>query len=250
MAIRSRVPTYQIRCISYDGEHLGEVLAAMALKQELANSSSDKSEFVLVKSDLNGHISLQGVEGRSLRLKFLKAGYLEPRQKSHFSFAQSGSPRDHSPDPNSPVFFQMWKLGGGQTELVEKEIKVKVSGDNVKHYVNLTDGRVVEESKVAQVPTAPQPNPLGFGTYIPASIEDFDLSFQIHIDDSAGQKRTYPWSFNITMRQGGLRQTDDLYLFTAPESDYQGQFQYDMQAAGPSWSSSPHKSFYVTSRAG
>lgn len=223
------------KVIDQHGEHIPDVKVEITISQRNESLASlmsggrkiikNNKEFF---TDWDGRFSITNEYGDSLTVTSLeKDGYVENDWKS-FAFGTGRyATTAHKPDPDNPVIFQMWKELAETEPLIKKEKGHTTIFDGGEIYINLITG---EE---ADVPS------------------NGDVMVSAFMEENA-KLRPYDWSATVKVPDGGLIETEDKYLYLAPENGYKEEMSYsfnkndwDEKSKDSKWSSSIEKKFYV-----
>ncbi len=187
-------------------------------------SLKNKTEKIELSSDNGGLFSLTGIRGSRLYIdKFEKEGYIEGNFSRRFGYGRH-TPEIHYPNRDNPVVIRMWKKG--ETEpLVREETEIIVTGDNREFYTDLISGTTSEELT-----------------------DQADLVIRMKID-KPDEENLYNWHISIGAVNGGLIETDDEFLYQAPESGYQQNMNMFFDKTFR-WSNDAYKKLYLKSRNG
>ncbi len=176
-------------------------------------------------TDNNGTFVLKDIKGKYLYINKIECeGFEYPKVAEHFSFNYGGNQEaKHIPDQNNPTIFKMWKKGESEP-LIKSRKAYKIKSDGSVYYIDL-----LKERKSIDEP------------------ENFDLIVEMKIDKTNGSNR-YNWSIIFKSRNGGLVETEDTFLYEAPEKGYQESIKLDFNNDDPKWSSIVERKFYLKSR--
>lgn len=184
------------------------------------------------RSDASGIFFIKAPAGRGFTIeRMAKPGYLLPpdlqkRRGSLFWYNYDQlDPKAFNPAAGEPVVFHLWKLGQPE-QLVGGEIFYGVVPDGTINTIDLLT------KKHAPGETA----------------GDIRVSIQRPADVKWGD-RDYDWSWRIEGVDGGLIETDDEFMFRAPEEGYQPSIEVKV-SPGPDWHEDSHRRLYLRSRAG
>jgi hypothetical protein len=210
------------KIIDQDGGPIPDVRITMRARQWTLLTPTDvdaafpKHE---TRTDANGNFEWTGVEGDAVELDLIeKAGY-RPSPKTPHSLGLSGS------SVENPVIFKMWKEGVKEP-LVEGSKVFGIDADGRVYTLNLLDGKKVE------------------------SAADGDLRVSIVRPRGVKYRDKYQWSFVIEGVGGGLLETDDEFMYLAPESGYKPKFETQLDPGDPAWAPLVKKQFFIRSRGG
>ncbi len=175
-------------------------------------------------SDYEGLFSLTGVTGTSLHIEKLeKKGYVEGNRSGSFDYAKYKP--IHNPDINNPVIIRMWRKG--ETEpLIREKTKIRVTGDNREFFTNLISGKTFSELT-----------------------DKADLGIRMEIDKPVNNTPRYNWRIIIRAINGGLIETDDIFLYQAPKNGYRQSLDMFFDRTFR-WSGDAYRKVYLKSRNG
>lgn len=173
---------------------------------------------VATETDLSGCFEIHNVTGDGFDVESIqKAGYaLSPKTPNGFD-PNNGS-------LNNPVIIKMWKLGDKE-QLVTGE----------KFWGIIPDGRVYTIDLLKG---------------IKAESADAAGDFRIAVSRPAGVSRQdrYDWSFQIMPIEGGIIETEDDFMYQAPERDYASKYDFHLNASETPWTYRIKKKFYTEAR--
>ena len=158
----------------------------------------------------------------------LKVGY-EPstRNPTRFDFFRVEAPR-HVPDPLNPVVFRMWRKHGAEP-MAFQDVRIKIPYDGTAVVFDLVKG--------VQVPDPGQPG----------DIRVTLLRSPLNI--MPGQRK-FDWQATIEAIDGGLKESQDEFMFLAPEAGYQPKIVLGFAGDDPKWTADRKVSFYIHNRGG
>jgi hypothetical protein len=161
-------------------------------------------------TDANGYFSVEGISGSDLDIESVgKKGYrLSPKTEMGYRYGQSPVP--FYPDPNKPVIIKMWK------ELETKESLVTGS-----HVFGIDPGKIYTLDLMQGKKFEGQ--------------ADGDLRVSITRPSVINSKDRYPWSYSIEAINGGLIETDDEFMYLAPEVGYEPNLARLFNPADSDW---------------
>ena len=197
--------------IRMSGEHVFYLIA-----QGIASTNIEMKTL----TDSDGRFEWTDAKGDALTVESVeKAGYKLSPNAAHNFAPSSGSFAE-------PVIFKMWKLG---------EKAQLVAGD--KFWGIIPDGRIYTIDLLQ-------------GTKEESANANGD--FRISITRPAGVSRQdhYNWSFQITPIDGGIMETEDDFMYLAPELGYAAKFDFLFDTSRSSWTYTVKKSFYIKTRGG
>lgn len=193
--------------------------------------TTQKSVPIEVITDRQGRFSILGTRGWSLKIeKLVKSGYASSKNFHGASFMYSGI-NEHSiykANPDKPTVFRLWKKG-----VTEPLFKVE------RNYNLITDGRVYNIDLLK-------------GTISEGSLVPSDLRVSVKRPPQSKITVPFEWAFTIDAVDGGVVETGDEYLFSAPEVGYLPGYEYVIPAAKKAinWNIGLKKKFYLNSRGG
>ena len=189
---------------------------------EYTTPNGDASTFPKTETltDSDGRFEwASGASGDVLSIKsIVKDGYFLSPKTTLFLGPSSGS-------FENPVIFKMWKEGNKES-LIGGSHVFGIDSDGSIYTLNLLTGK--------------KGGPDAEG----------DLRVAITRPNDADPKDKFQWSFTIAGIGGGLLESDDEFMYLAPESGYTPQFEMHLNPIDPLWKSSVTKQFYISTRNG
>jgi hypothetical protein len=185
--------------------------------------SPDPKKTILSGPD--GRFSIAGIQGRCLSVSVRKEGYVDIGTNSikSFEYAEFFDNHFYIPDPNGPVVFKLQKLMGA--EPIYKFLPygtITVGGAPL--VLDVETGKISKQGDLACSVT------IGPGR------GDFDAAdFTVMLEGLNG---------------AGFRQSDEEFLFNAPESGYQNTLVLALKADDPNYRASQTLRFYVKTCSG
>jgi hypothetical protein len=176
-------------------------------------------------TDSNGDFSFEDSTGDSLTIESVaKDGYrLSPRAQTGFGYGRVPIP--FHPDPQNPVILKMWREFGTKEPLITGNHIFGV--DSGKTYtLDLIHGKKIEGEV------------------------DGDLLVSITRPNEVNSRDRYPWSYSIEAIHGGLIETDDEFMYLAPESGYELKFVRQFDPTDSDWNLDVAKQFFIRTRDG
>lgn len=200
-------------------------LSAMHAIEALPGVQGSRSEEIVRVTDGTGRFSLSGVSGNDVSVKSVElAGYeLSPKIKRGFSYY--GTQDIHKPDAQAPVVFRMWKVAGAE-KLVTSDKFFGVVPDGRVYVIDLLGEKKAEGGNAG----------------------DFKVS--IRRPAQIGSTAKYDWSCTIEGIGGGVIETQDEFMYRAPERGYLPRYEVNVSANDPQWSGDAKRQFYLKSREG
>jgi hypothetical protein len=173
-----------------------------------------------ISSDGNGLFSLTGRCGKVLEVRVEKDGYYTVQGGKGalaFEYADPSSPYWYEPDPNSPVIFHLRKKGEG-SKLFSKTLTVPLNNSHPQDRVNLMQG-FIKPDGVLTITTDKS-------KFLPGN-------------------QPFPWTFGLSMSEGGLVETKEQFPFEAPTDGYTSTITLAMTNTDRSvWQSGVKKTYY------
>ncbi len=184
-----------------------------------AKGTSEKT----VYSDMAGRFDLTGVSGKNLGvIQVYKDGYYRMNKgvQVGFEYAAFFEPTFHQPDSNNPVLFRLRKAGEIPSELIVRESLIGLPANGAPQTIDLRTGSKVAAGDVRISVTRGEPN----------------------------EAKRYDWSIQIEGANGsGLIESEDEFMFEAPEEGYLPEYSYRFDAGSPDWQGEVRKNYYVRS---
>jgi hypothetical protein len=185
---------------------------------------ASNSKSIETYTDENGLFRVNNLKGRVLYIdKIEKNGYIKANieEKSSFGYTKNYG-EVHIPDNNMPVVYKMWKKEGSEP-LIKSKLRIRISNDKKEYYINLVKGMSSSEP------------------FQPA-----DLTIRMHAEQIS--EKIGDWSFTITAVNGGLCETNDTFLYKAPDTGYKKELVVLINEENPQWP--VMKKIYLKSRDG
>lgn len=179
-------------------------------------------------TDSAGRFQLTGVSGKNLGVnQIFKEGYYPVTKgiQTGFEYAAFFEPTYHEPDVNSPVVFRLRKAGEIPNELLARETMMGIAPTGQPHYIDLQTTRKSSEAQA-------------------------DIAIRITRTAPKEQQR-YDWSASIEGVNGaGLIESDDEFMFEAPQNGYKPAYSYEFAEGSPDWANNFKRKYYVTAEGG
>ena len=183
-------------------------------------------ENLKLKTDSNGYFEVKGEKARKLSVRSLqKKGYLDKPNNRHF---QAWKGNQVFGEQTNPLIYTLWKEGEDTEYLVKFSRKLKIKGDdpNKSYSMNLLSGSNS------------------------TNLSQGDLIVRV---DNPGRLDSFQgnYSWKVTLRSidpKGLQLTNDTFLYIAPDSGYENEIVFEVNADDPKWESSfTNKKLYFKS---
>ena len=188
-----------------------------------------KHTAISLESDVDGLFFVNELVGRTLLVESIeKVGY-RPAREGRSSLGSFGYgpnyTNPHFASKDSPVSFFLWKTG-------ETEPMIKAQ---MRLWISMKPGE--------------QANSLFFLTGRSIYGEDPSGDLVVSVNNrSKKQTGKFDWSIKLSPLEGGIMETDDAFLYRAPESGYLDEYEFEMLAEDPKWQSGVYdKKFYLRS---
>lgn len=205
----------------------------------------------MTKTGADGTFQLSGFKGESIGVAVRKNGYEQLANSGGFIYSLMYK-NAHTPDPSKPVVLRMWKLAGPEP-MIRQRRTYRIVGDGRTYSLNLVEDpdsskslrpfvywRNAEEYRIKMLE--------GTGPSLEKSQTDLQISVHAPTEDSKNVRR--PWSYILTVPEGGVVGLSGPFPYLAPEQGYQSEFIFMMDPTDPAWSDRPTKQFYLKSRGG
>jgi len=198
------------------------------------NTSDQKITLLELTTDRQGLFSIANIKGQHLGIGPLKKEGCRMEDKAYITSEYDPTRPDifPIPDPKSPVVFHMWKT-------VEAEPLIQVA-------LRYTPGGISRGYTIGKIYTID----LLKEKKTEGANAEGDFRIQFKRAAQVKPKEHYEWSLVIEVVNGGIIETDDRFLYLAPESGYKPHYELVMSSANPNWSSVTNKKFYLRSREG
>jgi hypothetical protein len=202
-------------------ENTNPIEGVSVLFQWDESATTDVAKTLTAESDSEGLFSLQGKHGRSLEVSVSKEGYYSS-QKDKTGYMYALTSEKFLPSKLNPVVFHLHKKGQGVDLItsqygIRPDFPVLVPRDGNPVNVDLLQRKT------------------GSG----------DLEISQVKPDSAHWNSATNWSFQMSFPNGGFIETDDAFLFAAPETGYQPTIDFNFVEGGTNWLTQFSKDFYI-----
>jgi hypothetical protein len=215
------------KVVDQDGAPLAGVQIEMSIRQWISDSLGMRGQFPLFnrQTDPGGLFELVGQSGDVLEFKSIKKeGYaLSPRSLQTLQYDQSSAP-----EPNNPILFRMWKNTTNE-HLVTFNKDFRIPYDGTPVVFDLLAGGISSNETSGDIRVRLIRNPQ-------------NVPF--------GGKTPYNWTASIEPLNGGIKESNDEFMYRAPEEGYQAKLEINMPASATNWSHRVKISFYFKSRGG
>jgi hypothetical protein len=170
-------------------------------------------------SDNSGRFELHGETGDVIHIESVyKIGYRLSPKISHNFGSKSGS-------FENPVVIRMWK-DGTKEPLIGGSHVYGIDSDGGAYTIDLLSGKKIKGAA------------------------EGDLRVFIKRPNGVGQRDKYRWSFSIEAIQGGLLESDDEFMYLAPQSNYEHKIEMNFNPDDSTWAPFVKKQFFLRSRNG
>jgi len=219
------------KVIDQDGNDLPNVHIRLNVQQPYFVPATYSTEANYQKleriTDSKGYFSLENVKGASLAIESVEKEGYRLSSKTKNIYAYGDAPQPHHPDSQNPVIIKMWKLG---------EKAQLITGN--KFWGIVPDGRVYTMDFIRQIK-------------LESDNASGDIRFRMMRPAQVKPREKFDWSFEIEGVQGGVIQTQDDFMYLAPETGYQSKYEFSMSTNNPSWKREMDgMQFYFQSRNG
>jgi hypothetical protein len=173
-------------------------------------------------TDLQGHCSLENVDGKSLLVRVFKSGYYstDSRNRWSFEYANPFEETFYQPSAAAPVIFHLRKQKPA-ADVTSKTVEMVLSGDGTPLKLDLVSGKISTSGQMEAQAWKPWP---------PRPMEP-----------------PYEWKIVLTIPGGGFVETREDFAFEAPETGYEQPYVIDMSPSlGRLWKVSAERSLYFT----
>jgi hypothetical protein len=171
-----------------------------------------------LKTDASGKFNFTGVTGDVLELESIEKDGYRPSPKIPHSLGTSGGSLEQ------PVTFKMWKEGAKESLITGSHV---FGIDLDKTYtLDLIQGKKLAGETVG------------------------DLRVLITRPSDAKPREKYQWSFSIEAVGGGLLESDDEFMYLAPESGYEPKIDMQLDPDNSNWKGEILKQFFIRTRDG
>jgi hypothetical protein len=177
-------------------------------------------------SDLQGLFSLTNKTGKFLEVRVKKAGYYA-YEENRFGFEYAAFFEDdyYQPDSKHPVIFRLRKKGEVPQQFVVRHTLMGIKPTGESHYIDLQTTRKST-----------------------ASGGDIAISITRTAPENAKQ---YDWCASIEGVNGaGLIESNDEFMFEAPETGYKPGYLYRFAKSDPSWKNQTSRKYFVRAKDG
>ena len=203
----------------------GEPVAGAKAHFSWTDLSPEGTSQADVYSNAQGLFSLSGVNGKFTTVDVEKEGYYTSRQKnrSSFEYAEKTDESFYKPDPSSPVIFHLQKKGEAEG-MIQRQTLFGFKPDGSPGYLDLMDGKNRKDRSgdiVVRLTRGPE-----------------------------DEQRHFDCTIVFEALSGGLVESEDEFMFLAPETGYQPALQFHWNKDDPKWQMNLKKKFYIKSREG
>lgn len=188
-----------------------------------------RSHYQTKITGLDGIFTFDSLRGHVLDIESIhKEGYVvTTKQKKGFSYGPL--PHHFMPNPLDPVIYRMWKTNGA-VRLYQVQVGGSIPQDGTPVPLDLRRCKRVTE--------------LGLDT-------DLRIILQHGAPpEQRGFQPRFPWRFTIEVPDGGVIETQDEFMYLAPEAGYQSKWTMDTAKDAPDWKARRELEFYLRNRDG
>ncbi|HTY88032.1 MAG TPA: hypothetical protein VMB80_11245 [Candidatus Acidoferrum sp.] len=171
------------------------------------------------ETDSDGRFEIHDAMGDAIDLEML--------QKQGYQLSPSAQ-RSYGPSSGAlekPVIIKMWKQGPKE-RLIGGDKVFGIVPDGRIYTVDLLAGKKLEGEMIG------------------------DLRVAIARPNGVKPRDKYDWSWKIEGVQGGIEETDDEFMYLAPESGYAPEARMELAATDSAWTPLVKKRFFIRSRNG
>jgi len=228
---RANVPIeFWGKVVDQDGYPLEEVKIVAHSREtyEVVPGRGDiKFPKVQVMTDSAGMFKISGLRGDVLGLDSIeKEGYeLSKKSEQIFQYRSSEPGLQYTPDSSQPVIYRMWKKGMAEP-LIAHKVEQRIPYDGTPVLFDLTIGKEVSSGGDLKVILTRNPQVIKWGD------------------------RNYEWKAKLEAVDGGIIETNDDFMYRAPEGGYESAIKIDMKPNDPKWAMGKRVQFYLKSRGG
>ncbi len=212
--------------IDQDSNPVPSVKINVSILQQQTSLPTTSGDFPLTnnlvrlekETGIDGRFEITGEKGQGVDIESIsKKGYeISSKSPNHFEPGISSFEK--------PAVFKMWKEGAKEPLVSGSHV---FGIDSGKAYtLDLINGKIIEGET------------------------DGDLRVSITRPSEAKRRDKYQWSFSIDGVQGGLIESDDEFMYLAPESGYEPKFAMQFDPTNSTWKGEVAKQFYIRTRDG
>lgn len=181
-------------------------------------------DFVDETTDSLGLFRIHGHRGTEMELSVKKSGYLFAK-KLGYLFDLPLAAKDGPASINNPFIIPAWRNDSPPKRQLRTEThKFNLIPDGRNYYVNLLAGTISEQK------------------------DEGDLLVSITRPKTLELNVRFDWSIHLELKDGGLTETNDPFLFLAPETGYLPRYDLTMKANAPDWAIETTRQFYLFDR--
>jgi len=205
----------------------------VTVRQQYVKSPTEYSGYDVeipmeASSEEDGRFVIQGKKGDSLHIDSIQKDGYQLSSQVRKTYGYVGTAIPFHPDSQNPVIIKMWK-NAVSAQLISQDKDTRIPYDGTPVTFNLLTGQKNVDNSAGDLRVTLIRNPLN----IPS---DYRNAFE--------------WHATIEAVDGGLIQSDDEFMYEAPEEGYQPQIQIDMPTNAANWSNIYDISFYAKTRGG
>lgn len=196
------------------------LVAGAQVDFECNDLSKEGTSYYHAQSDANGLFSINGIQGKLLRVTVGKSGYY-PYQPYGAFFYYAGQNQNFIPDQWNPVMFKLRKKGAGEP-LVHFHHSFRVPRDGTPVQIDLATGKLTTSSQNT-------------------------LKVECWTHDTEKKARgEYDWKCRISVVDGGLQAYEEEFPFLAPTGNYAPSDDIDMTVKPDvRWQSDVERRYFV-----
>ncbi len=209
------------KVVDQDGQAISGVQIVLQVRHWHYNPPADlDSDFPKYEmtTDADGKFKLSGVTGDVLELESMQKNNYRLSPRTPHSLGTSGGSLEQ------PVIFKMWKEGAKQ---------LLVTGS---HVFGIDLGKIYTLDLIQGE------------KFVGETVGDLRVSITRASDAKPREK--YQWSFSIEAIGGGLLESDDEFMYLAPESGYEPKIEMQLDPDNSDWKGEITKQFFIRARNG
>jgi hypothetical protein len=194
----------------------------------LRNTADQKRTELDLMTDIQGRFSVENQKGYSIQVETLEKETYQPQPYFRKGFDYDPYFQSiHTPDPNNPVIFKIWKKQGAEN-IIHHQKNIRIPYDGTPIIFDLSKGKKVNPGEIGDLRVTLRRTPL-----------------QIERG-----KQKYDWIATIDAIDGGVIESKDDFMNLAPENGYEPGLEIKMLANDPNWKPNVTVPIYLKSRGG